>query len=343
MRRFDLVMPGSLEECIRTLAERGPDAKLVAGGTDLLPQMKSSMLRTSCVVDLSGVSQLRQLTSANGSGLRIGAAVTARTLERDHRVRTAYPAISESGALVGSVQVRNLATLGGNVCNAAPSADMAPPLLALDAEAVIAGPGGTRRVPFASFFLGVRRTALAPGEVLVEIVVPHTGPHSGGSYRRHTPRRELDIAVVGVASQLTLSKGVCAKARIALAALVLCSATQASAQRPNPDDEPGRPEGAQLSVTNHNWLDARLYLDDGGQLVPLGFVMLMWYNPVPEQRRVKVLFVVTLFAPAVAVNVWITEPALFRSTTDTLNGVAPLLLIVVCIRSTPCAGGVKLK
>jgi carbon-monoxide dehydrogenase medium subunit len=212
-------MPGSLEECVRTLAERGPDAKLVAGGTDLLPQLKNDMLRTGCVIDLSGVSQLRQLTTANGSGLRIGAAVTARTLERDARLQKAYPAISESGALVGSVQIRNLATLGGNLCNAAPSADMAPPLLALDAEAVIAGPKGSRRVPFASFFLGVRRTVLEPGEVLVEISVPHPGSHSGGNYLRHTPRRELDIAVVGVASQLTLASGVCKKARIALAAV----------------------------------------------------------------------------------------------------------------------------
>jgi carbon-monoxide dehydrogenase medium subunit len=212
-------MPSTVEECVRTLAERGPDAKLVAGGTDLLPQLKNGMLRTGCVIDLSGVSQLRQLETANGSGLRIGAAVTARALEKAAPVQKAYPAIAESGALVGSVQVRNLATLGGNLCNAAPSADMAPPLLALDAEAVIAGPKGRRRVPFASFFLGVRRTVLAPDEMLVEIHVPHPGLHSGGHYRRHTPRRELDIAVVGVASQLTLSNGVCTKARIALAAV----------------------------------------------------------------------------------------------------------------------------
>jgi aerobic carbon-monoxide dehydrogenase medium subunit len=226
-----MVLPTSVEECLRTLAERGPDARVVAGGTDLLVQLKNGMLRTGCVVDLSGVSQLRQLARANGSGLRIGAAVTARTLERDPGVKAAYPAIAESGALVGSVQVRNLATLGGNLCNAAPSADMAPPLMALDAEAVIAGPKGTRRVPFASFFLGVRRTVLQPGELLVEIAVPDPGPHSGGNYRRHTPRRELDIAVVGVASQLTLSKGVCARARIALAAVAPTPVRATAAER----------------------------------------------------------------------------------------------------------------
>jgi carbon-monoxide dehydrogenase medium subunit len=134
-------------------------------------------------------------------------------------VRARYPALAESGALVGSVQVRNLATVGGNLCNAAPSADMAPPLLALEAEAVIAGPRGERRVPLSSFFTDVRRTVLAPDELLLELVMPAPGPRSGGNYLRHTPRRELDIAVVGVASQLTLSDGVCARARIALAAV----------------------------------------------------------------------------------------------------------------------------
>src|SRR5207245_3418855 len=96
---------------------------------------------------------------------------------------------------------------------------MAPPLIALDAEAVIASAGGRRRVPVASFFSGVRRTVLAPDELLVEFVIPAPGPRSGGHYLRHTPRRELDIAVVGVASQVTLSDGVCARARIALAAV----------------------------------------------------------------------------------------------------------------------------
>jgi carbon-monoxide dehydrogenase medium subunit len=193
---------------------------MVAGGTDLLPQLKNGLLRPSWVVDLSGVAGLRVLQPMNGDGLRIGAAVTARAIERNPYVRSAYPALAESGALVGSVQVRNLATVGGNLCNAAPSADMAPPLLALDAEAMIVGPKGRRRVPLDSFFVGVRQTVLAPDELLVEIVVPAPGPRSGGQYLRHTPRRELDIAVVGVASQIGLAEGgVCEKARIALAAV----------------------------------------------------------------------------------------------------------------------------
>jgi len=219
VRRFELALPGSVDECLQILAQRGPDTRVVAGGTDLLTQMKNGVLKPSWVVDLSGVAELRTVQDADGGGLRIGAAVTARELEQDARVQSRYPSLAESAALVGSIQVRNLATLGGNLCNAAPSADMAPPLLALDAEAVIAGPAGRRRVPMASFFLGVRRTVLAPGELLLELVLPSPGPHSGGNYLRHTPRRELDIAVVGVASQLTLSDGVCTKARVALAAV----------------------------------------------------------------------------------------------------------------------------
>jgi aerobic carbon-monoxide dehydrogenase medium subunit len=218
VRRFELALPRTVDDALRVLGERGPETKLLAGGTDLLPQLKNGLLKPACVVDLSGVERIRAL-KVDAAGLRVGAAVSARTLERDATTQKTYTSLAESGALVGSVQVRNLATLGGNLCNAAPSADMAPPLLALDAEAVIVGPTGERRVPFADFFAGVRRTVLAPDEILVEIVVPSPGARSGGHYLRHTPRRELDIAVVGVASQVTLSDGVCSKARVALAAV----------------------------------------------------------------------------------------------------------------------------
>jgi carbon-monoxide dehydrogenase medium subunit len=177
----------------------------------------------------------------------VGAAVTARELELDAHVRRGYQSLAEGGALVGSVQIRNLATVGGNLCNAAPSADMAPPLLALEAEAVIAGPQGERRVPLASFFLGVRRTVLAHDEVLVELVVPAPGPRSGGNYLRHTPRRELDIAVVGVAAQLTLSNGTCAKARIALAA-VAPTPVRATAAEQALEGQPVTPEAIERAA-----------------------------------------------------------------------------------------------
>ena len=231
VRRFHLALPRSIEDCLKLLAERGPEAKLVAGGTDLLPQMKNGLIKPAAVIDLSGVADLRVLRREDGAGLRVGASVAAREIELDPYTRSTYPALAESGALVGSVQIRNLATVGGNLCNAAPSADMAPPLMALEAEAVVAGPRGRRRVPMADFFTGVRRTVLAPDELLVELIVPAPGPRSGGQYLRHTPRRELDIAVVGVASQVTLSDGVCRKARIALAAVAPTPIRATAAER----------------------------------------------------------------------------------------------------------------
>lgn len=230
MRRFDLALPQSLDDCLKILADRGGQAKLVAGGTDLLPQMKNGLLKPALVVDLSGIARVRQVRNG-AQGLRIGAAVTARELELHPALGGAYQAIAESAALVGSLQVRNLATVGGNLCNAAPSADMAPPLVALEAEAVIAGPGGERRVPMADFFTGVRKTVLAPNELLVELIVPPPGAHSGGQYLRHTPRRELDIAVVGVASQLTLDGNRCVKARIALASVAPIPVRATAAER----------------------------------------------------------------------------------------------------------------
>lgn len=217
MRRFELTLPSSVPECLAALVESG-DVKLVAGGTDLLPQMKNGLVTPSRVVDLSGVPELKRLGRDNGV-LQVGAGVSARALEVAAEVRSDFLALAEGAGVVGSLQVRNLATLGGNLCNAAPSADMAPPLLALDAEAVIQGPNGERRLPIADFFTGVRQTALQPGELLAEIVIPAPGGGSGGHYVRHTPRRELDIAVVGVASQLTIQDGRCTKARIALGAV----------------------------------------------------------------------------------------------------------------------------
>jgi carbon-monoxide dehydrogenase medium subunit len=231
VRRFELVLPRSIDDCLKALSEHGREAKLVAGGTDLLPQLKNGVAKPPYVIDLSGIAALRAVSTDAQGRLRIGAAVSARTLELDARVRTAYAAVAESAALIGSVQVRNLATLGGNLCNAAPSADMAPPLLALDAEAVIVGPGTERRVPLASFFLDVRRTVLAPDELLAELVLPAPERRSGGHYLRHTPRRELDIAVVGVASAVTLTDGVCGKARIALASVAPTPVRAVAAER----------------------------------------------------------------------------------------------------------------
>jgi carbon-monoxide dehydrogenase medium subunit len=134
-------------------------------------------------------------------------------------IRDHYAAIAEGAALVGSIQTMNMATVGGNLCNAAPSADIAPPLLAFDAEAVILGPSGRRSLPLEEFFFGPGKTALAPDELLAEVRVPVTPAGTGSAYARHTPRKQMDIAVVGVAAALTLSGDRIERARVALGAV----------------------------------------------------------------------------------------------------------------------------
>jgi CO/xanthine dehydrogenase FAD-binding subunit len=231
VRRFELALPSTVADCLAALSNGGGEVSMVAGGTDLLPQMKNGLVKPAKVVDLSGVPELKRLEVDGEGALHIGAAVSARTVELSEVVRNGFLAVAEGAGVIGSHQVRNLATVGGNVCNAAPSADVSPPLVAMDAVVVIAGPDGQRLLPITDFFQGVRRTALQPGEMLVEIVVPAPGANSGGTYLRHTPRRELDIAVVGVGTQLTIEDGRCTKARIALGAVapVIVRAEEAEA------------------------------------------------------------------------------------------------------------------
>src|SRR3954447_22333463 len=152
---------------------------MVAGGTDLLPQMKNGLVKPARVVDLSGIPELQKLEVDGDGALHIGAAVSARAAELSETVRNGFLGIAEGAGVIGSYQVRNLATIGGNVCNAAPSADVSPPLVAMDAVVVIEGPDGQRLLPISDFFQGVRRTALQPGELVVEFIIPAPGTGSG--------------------------------------------------------------------------------------------------------------------------------------------------------------------
>ena len=174
MRRFELALPSTVEECLAALADgnNGDEVKMVAGGTDLLPQMKNGLVKPARVVDLSGIAELQKLEVDGDGALHIGSAVSARAAELSSAVRDGFLGVAEGAGVIGSFQVRNLATIGGNVCNAAPSADVSPALVALDAVVVIAGPDGRRLLPITDFFKGVRRTDLRPGEVVVEFIVP---------------------------------------------------------------------------------------------------------------------------------------------------------------------------
>lgn len=230
MRRFDYYRATSVDQAIALLNEHGDGGMLLAGGTDLLVQIKEAGLAPSYVVSLSGIDELRELR-ANGDGLHIGARVLMHELAGDDAVQTQYAALADGAGLVGSNQTRNMATVGGNVCNAAPSADTGPPLSVLGATVHIVGGGGAREVPIDDFWTGPGQTVL-DSEVVTHVTVPAPPANAGSFYERHTPRQIMDIAAVGTAVYVELDgDGNCTTARIALGAVAptVMRASQAEA------------------------------------------------------------------------------------------------------------------
>jgi carbon-monoxide dehydrogenase medium subunit len=223
MRRFEYVEPSTLTEAVALLAERGDQARVLAGGTDVLTALKESGHRQGdpleWVVSIGRIAGLDGLAYDARSGLRIGALVTARRVETSPLVRKHYPMLAKAVGTLASIQIRNLATVAGNICRASPSADTAPALLALDAEVRLVGPDGERSIALAQFFTGPGRTALRRGELLIEIRLPP--PRAGaGVYVKHSPRQAMDLAAVGVAAFLGFADdGRVNYARVALGAV----------------------------------------------------------------------------------------------------------------------------
>ena len=222
LKTFEYFAPESLPEALSLLQERGEAGRALAGGTDLVVQVKEGgkIPTPSCLVSLRRLPELRGINYSERDGLRIGATVTMAEAAESAPVRERYRALADGAEIIGSIQTMNMATIGGNVCNAAPSADTAPPLLTYEAVAVVAGPKGERDVPIEEFWLGPNQTALQQGELLRELRLPAPPANTGGVYVRQTPRKQMDIAVVGVAVLLTLGQGDRIKrVRIALGAV----------------------------------------------------------------------------------------------------------------------------
>ena len=219
MAGFDYFSPQRLEEAVSLLRRYGNKAALLAGGTDFLLRLERRLVAPSVVIDLKKIRDLRGIKS-NRSGLRIGAATLMEEIASSPLVQARYGIIAKGAAVVGSIQTRNRATLGGNLCNASPAADTAPPLIALGAQARIAGARRVREVPLEEFFLGPGKTCLKTNELLKEISIPSPAERSGGSFQRCT-RTAMDIALVNCAVFLCLApKGeIIADIRIALGAV----------------------------------------------------------------------------------------------------------------------------
>ncbi|MDE2403794.1 MAG: xanthine dehydrogenase family protein subunit M [Sphingomonadales bacterium] len=210
--------PATVAEACALLAAE-PGARVLAGGTDLIVQMRSGRIAPAAVIDLKRIGALSGVREQAG-GFVIGAATRCTALKEHAALAAAHPGVVEAANLIGSVQVRNRATVAGNLCNASPAADSVPAMIAAGAVALIAGPQGARELPVEHLPQSPGRTALAPGEFVTAIRLPGKAAHSSDAYQRLTPRTEMDIAIVGVGAAITLAgDGSCAAARIALGAV----------------------------------------------------------------------------------------------------------------------------
>jgi carbon-monoxide dehydrogenase medium subunit len=219
MRRFEYAEPATLPEAIALMSLLEGAKSLFAGGTDLLVEIREQIRKPAHLIDLKKIAGLDHLHFDAGSGLRCGSLVTVRRLETSAVVRQHYRGLMCAARELGSIQVRNRATLGGNVCRASPSADTLPPLIADGASAVLQGADGQRTVALEDFFTGPGRTVLQSDEVLVEFLIPAPPPATGKSYLKHGRRKAMELATVGVAVTLSLSEGRVSHARIVLGAV----------------------------------------------------------------------------------------------------------------------------
>ena len=220
MSQLDYVAPTSAEEAAAALAAGGGAARPLAGGTDLLVQLRSGRLKGGLIVDLKRIAGAIGVRQEADGGFVIGAATPGAVLGEHHALAGAWPGVVEAAMLIGSTQIQGRASMAGNLCNASPAADSAPALIAARATCLIVGPGGRRTAPAAAIAVGPGRTSLAVGEFVLEIALPARPPRSADAYLRSIPRTEMDIAVVGAGVNLTLdADGAVAEARVALGAV----------------------------------------------------------------------------------------------------------------------------
>ncbi|MCA9171581.1 MAG: xanthine dehydrogenase family protein subunit M [Planctomycetales bacterium] len=220
MHAFDYQAPRKLADAITQLSQLNGSARPLAGGTDLIDQMRVGRLAPQTVIDVKKLPELNVL-QADDTGLRLGAAVPCYRIYGNEQIVKHYSALADSCHIIGGVQIQSRASVGGNLCNSGPAADSTPSLIALGGVCVIAGPQGTREVAAEAFCVGPGKNVLQPGELLVEIRFPAPRPYSGSHYRRFIPRNEMDIAVVGVGAAVELdpSGKTIVSARIGLGAV----------------------------------------------------------------------------------------------------------------------------
>ena len=211
--------PKTLAAAVSLLAGASGQARVLAGGTDLLIQMRGGRVDPELLVDVKHIPEMTRI-ARKGGAYRFGAAVPCMELVENQAFGKAWPGVRDGANLIGSIQVRGRATFGGNLCNASPAADTVPALIAAGASASIVGPNGRREVPVEEVATGPGKISLAKGEIVASFLLPKRPPRSGDAYLRFIPRTEMDIAVVGAGVNLTLDgAGVCSAARVCIGAV----------------------------------------------------------------------------------------------------------------------------
>ena len=221
MQAFDYVAPKSIDAAVSILNQNGDQARMIAGGTDILVMMRAGRRLADIVVDVKEIPELNQMAYNPQTGLTLGAAVPCHRIYEDATLAAAYPGLIDAASLIGGIQIQGRASIGGNLCNAAPSGDSIPAVIALSGICNIAGPNGTRQLPAEDFCTAPGQNALQRGELLVSISFPAPQANSGANYQRFIPRNEMDIAVAGVGSSVVLdpSGQTFVAARISLASV----------------------------------------------------------------------------------------------------------------------------
>ena len=217
--RFQYLEPKTVKEACSLLSKYDGKSMVIAGGTDLMVKIKNKALGPEYVIELEGIPKLDYIKFTKKNGLAIGALTKICSVENSLVVKDNYPVLAYAAGMMGSMAIRNMATIGGNLCNAAPSAENAPGLLCFEAQLKIVGPKGERVNPITEFFVGPGKTALRKGEILVEIQVPPPKPGTNAIYFKHSPRGSIDLAIVGVAVVATFDGDVVKDIKIGLGAV----------------------------------------------------------------------------------------------------------------------------
>lgn len=217
--RFDYYAPETIDEACKLAAQTGKGAMFLAGGTDLLIKIKRKLLSPKAVIDIKKIKGLDEVSFDKKNGLTIGPAVTLTAIENHPMIKDVYPAIADAAHATANVQIRNMASIAGNLCNAAPSAENAPLLMAMGALVTLKSESGTRVVPLDEFFKGPGKTIMKQGELLTSINVPPPPKGSGTSYQHISARGKVDISAVCVGAMLTMKGDICEDARIFLGAV----------------------------------------------------------------------------------------------------------------------------